>query len=302
MKPLKAWRDEAEFFSAHGWRIASWVTTNPDPDAPWLLLIHGFPTSSWDWSAVWPAISARFNLAAADMLGFGLSDKPSNIKYSIDAQADLQEAMLEQLGVGEAHVFAHDYGDTVAQELLARHNEGALSFSLKSVCFLNGGLFPEQHRPRLIQKIGLSPLGGLLGLMMSRDTLRKNFDQIFGENTKASDEEIDGHWELLVENDGSKIFHKLLHYMPERKIHRERWVGALKNARIPLRLINGGQDPVSGRHLYDHYRQELADADAVLLDNIGHYPHTEAPDQVASAFLDFHHKLSFSQRTIKNGE
>ncbi len=291
MKPLDEWRDASNSFVAHGWRIASWAPQRPDDAKPWLLLIHGFPTSSWDWTGVWPMLESRFNLAAIDMLGFGLSDKPRNIRYRIADQADLQEVLLEQLGVGDAHVLAHDYGDTVAQELLARHHENALSFSLKSVVLLNGGLFPEQHRARLIQKLGLSPIGGLVSRRLSRDTLRKGFDEIFGTNTKAADEEIDNHWALLSQNDGNRIFHKLLHYIPERREHRERWVGALQQATIPIGLIDGGADPISGKHMFDYFKEQVPLAAATLLDDIGHYPQTEDPERVAELFLQFHEKI-----------
>ncbi len=291
MTPLDQWRKDGKFFEANGYRLAFWATDTPDDAKPWLLLIHGFPTSSWDWSPTWPALEEKFNLAAMDMLGFGLSDKPANIRYSIMHQADFYEALLERLGVSEAHIFAHDYGDTVAQELLARHNEKSLSFSIKSICFLNGGLFPEQHRPRPVQKLALTPFGPIIGMMLTRDKLRKNFDDIFGANTKASDLEIDGHWALFEENGGGKIFHKLMQYIPERKANRGRWVGALMEAHIPLRLIDGGVDPVSGKHLYDYYLDMVPNADAVLLEDIGHYPHTEAPERVLNAFFSFHQKF-----------
>lgn len=291
MTPLDLWRNEAQRFSAAGRSIAYWTADEDDEDKPWLLLIHGYPTSSWDWTFVWDGLSARFRLAALDMLGFGLSDKPREDVYSIAGQADLQEALLERLGAGEAHILAHDYGDTVAQELLARHNEGSLSFSLRSLCFLNGGLFPEQHRARPIQKLGLTPLGPILGLMMSKARLRSTFDAIYGPNSKASDAEIDAHWQLIRESGGAGVLHRLLHYIPERRLYRPRWVGALKEARCPLRLIDGGSDPVSGRHLYEYYLEQVPRADAVLLEAAGHYPHTEAPDAVLEAFLAFQDKL-----------
>ncbi len=290
MKPLAAWREDAQYFEAHGHRLAYWAFEE-DAAKPWLLLIHGYPTSSWDWSAMWPTLSKKFNLAALDMLGFGLSDKPGNIAYSLVDQADLQEALLERLGVGDAHLLVHDYGNSVAQELLARHNEGSLSFSINSLCFLNGGLFPEQHRPRPIQKFGLSPFGFLLGFLMTRASFKKSFSEIFGAQTQPDDEELDAHWSLIREQSGQKIQHKLLQYIPERSTKRERWVGALLEARIPLRLIDGGADPVSGKHLYDYYRETVPNADAVLFEDIGHYPQTEAPERIIEAFFNFHLKI-----------
>jgi pimeloyl-ACP methyl ester carboxylesterase len=76
--------------------------------------------------------------------------------------------------------------------------------------------------------------------------------------------------------------------MAERRAHRERWVGALVNATIPLRLVDGPEDPVSGAHLAARYRELVPDADVVLLPGIGHYPQVEAPEQVVAAFLAFH--------------
>ncbi len=291
MKSVAVWKKDAKSLNAGGRRLAYWTSSDKDETKPWLLLIHGYPTSSWDWTFVWRALSEHFRLAALDMLGFGLSEKPKDIVYAISMQADFQEALLEHLGVGEAHILAHDYGDTVAQELLARHNEGALSFLLKSVVFLNGGLFPEQHRARPIQKLGLTPIGFVLGLLLSRARLRQTFDGIFGPNTRASDEEIDAHWSLMTEGGGKLVMHKLLRYIPERREHRARWVGALQSAAIPLRLIDGGADPVSGAHLYHHYKEHVPNADAVLLETIGHYPQTEAPDAVVRCFLEFHHRM-----------
>ncbi len=295
MIPLKTWRKRAQYFEAGGNRLAYWqsgAALDEVANKPLVLLIHGYPTSSWDWSAVWPALKKSYRLAAIDMLGFGLSDKPKSLRYRIADQADLQEAFMAHLGESNAHILAHDYGDTVAQELLARHNERALSFVVNSVFFLNGGLFPEQHRPRLIQKIGLSPVGALLGLVMSQERLRRAFDEIFGPRTKPSDEEIAGHWALIREQGGAKLLHKLLHYIPDRAAHRERWVGALREARAPITLLDGGADPVSGVHLYDYWREQIPGAEAVLLPEIGHYPQTEAPGEVVAAFEAFQQKLS----------
>ena len=298
MIPLDDWRQSAQFADLCNRKIAFW-DSGADDEKPTLLLIHGYPTSSWDWSWMWPSLKARFRLLALDMLGFGLSEKPRKHDFPIVFQADLQEALLERMGIGEAHVLTHDYGNTVGQEILARHNEHGLSFALKSMCFLNGGLFPEQHRARPVQKLGLSPLGPLLGLTMSEARLGKAFNEIFGPNTKPSDEEISGHWTLISEQSGHRILHKLLSYIPQRRENRERWVGALVDARIPMRLIDGGFDPVSGEHLYHYYKEQVPNADAILLDDIGHYPQTEAPAAVLDAFNSFHDSITPAISTAK---
>lgn len=290
MIAIDEWIRRAQYFDHDGRRIAYWTASLQDAARPTLLLIHGYPTSSWDWSAMWPRLEPRFRLIAVDMAGFGLSDKGAR-DYPIAMQADILEAALARLGVGVAHVLSHDYGDTVAQELLARQKDGALSFRMQSLVLLNGGLFPEMHRARPIQKLGLTPFGFLIGAMMTKASMRRALDEIFGPHTKASDAEIDGHWRLINEGGGRRALHRLLSYIPQRRENRARWVGALQSASIPVRLVDGGADPVSGAHLYEYYRQVVPNADAALLPDIGHYPQTEAPDAVAEALFEFHARM-----------
>lgn len=281
---LDEWRAQGQGFSFKGHAIRYWVAGAPDAEP--LLLIHGFPTASWDWHYLWQALAQRYRVIACDMLGFGYSAKPCGHVYSLLEQADLQQALLAQLGIGgPVHVLAHDYGDSVAQELLARHHEGRIR--LASCVFLNGGLFPETHRPVLMQKLLLSPLGPLLGKLFSRAKLKANLTKVFGPHTPPSEAELDAFWSLIAHNDGPAVMHRLIRYMPERRQQRERWVAAMQKGGVPLRVIDGALDPISGAHMVARYRELIANADTVLLEQIGHYPQTEAPAEVLAHYLQF---------------
>ena len=254
---------------------------------PVIFLIHGFPTSSWDWAPIWDELSASYRVVAIDLLGFGFSDKPNPYTYSIMEQADLCETLVRRLDLDELHVLAHDYGDTVAQELLARQNEGNGAGRWLSVCFLNGGLFPETHRARLIQKLLLSPIGPAINRLSSKRTFDRSFSSVFGERTKPSRNDLADFWGLINHNNG-KIFHRLITYMSDRRVHRERWVSALRNGIVPIGLINGSVDPVSGAHMVARYREVVsADHFVAELPTIGHYPQVEAPADVLSAYRRF---------------
>ena len=272
---LDDWIASARQDDINGHRIAWWTAGAGRP----LLLIHGYPTSSWDWHRIWGALAEERHVIALDMLGFGLSEKPPS-GYSIHKQTELHEALLATLGVGEFDAVVHDYGVSVGQELLARRNEGSGAAGLRRIVFLNGGLFPEQHRALPIQKLGISPFGFLVGLLMNRKRFGENFSQVFGSQTRPTDTELDEFWHLISHNHGHRLMHKLLHYIRDRREHRDRWVTALQQAQVPIKLINGGADPVSGRHLYDYFREMVPNAEAVCFDDIGHYPQTEAPDRV----------------------
>lgn len=249
-----------------------------------LLLVHGFPTSSWDWEAVWPQLAARHRLLAPDLLGFGRSAKPAGHTYRIAEQADLLVELLRQAGISRCHVLAHDYGNTVVQELLARDLEGTLPMRLGSVVFLNGGLFPECHRPVLLQRLLLTPLGPLLARLTSRRRFAANLRRIFGAQTPPSSTQIDGFWALLQENRGIDALPRLLRYIPERHAQRQRWVGALQNSQVPIGFINGSVDPISGAHMAARWRELLGEQGLIELPGIGHYPQLEAPSDVLKAY------------------
>ncbi len=253
-----------------------------------VVLIHGFPTSSWDWSKVWPILSKSYRLICMDMLGFGYSDKPKHHHYTMMEQADLHEALFEYLQLEQFVVLAHDYGDSVAQELLARQNQGYGIGHWQAVCLLNGGLFPETHRARFIQKLLISPFGPIVNRFVNKRRFQRSLKAIFGRKTKPRANELDSFWYLVQYGGGDKLFYKLINYMTERKIHRERWLNALKDSKVPIALLNGSQDPVSGAHMVARY-QELLGPPAMLvaLPLIGHYPQVEAPEEIAQHFLAF---------------
>lgn len=281
------WQQDGKWFSYGEHAIFSRMAGRGEP----LVLLHGFPTASWDWNRLWPLLAHHYEVLAMDMLGFGFSDKPVNYAYSIDDQADLQQGWIEGLGLKRVHLFAHDYGCSVTQELLAREQEGMLRFSIASVCFLNGALFPEVHRPLLIQKLLCSPVGGLVSRGLTRRTFDHNFCRLFSPQRRPSNEELDNFWQLLTYNNGRGILHRLIHYMEERRCHRNRWVGALQAARQPMRLISGTADPVSGVAMAMRYRELVPSPDVVSLRGVGHYPHYECPGDVYRAFREFQKSL-----------
>jgi pimeloyl-ACP methyl ester carboxylesterase len=265
------WRGERIFFRAEG-------TGEP------VLLVHGFPTASWDWSPLWPCLASRYRLLTLDMIGFGFSAKPRAFPYSIMAQADLFGALLERERVTSYRLLAHDYGDTVAQELLARQADPA-SPRIVSVCLLNGGLFPEAHHALVTQKLLASPLGPLVARLGGYRSFARAMRRIWGRHP-VSEAELRAMWRLITEHDGQAVMPQLIGYLAERRAHRSRWVGALTGAKMPLRFIDGLVDPISGADMVARYRELVPHPDIVELPGVGHYPQLEAPGDVAAAVLE----------------
>ena len=271
------WRAQGSTFEWQGQR----VFYRAEGRGEVVLAVHGFPTASWDWWAIWPQLTRHYRVLALDMVGFGFSAKPIGFPYSIFPQADLCEALLARENATRYRLLAHDYGDTVAQELLARQS-GARA-KIVAACLLNGGVFPELHRPLLTQKLLASPLGPLVARLSSFKTFAQSMRRIWGG--PVDDQELRAMWQLVEHEDGMAVMPKLIGYIDERRRYRARWVGALIEARMPLCFINGLADPISGAHMAARYRELVPDPDVVELRGIGHYPQLEAPDAVADAIL-----------------
>ena len=286
MTDIQSWLERGQFAELRGRRIF-YLDENQDA-AETIVLVHGFPTSSWDWQAIWDGLAKEYRVCALDMLGFGYSDKPRRHTYSIHEQADIVTDFIDHLGIGTAHILAHDYGDTVIQEVMARYNERQLGFNITSVCLLNGGLFPETHQALLIQKLLLSPIGPLINALTRKKQFDRSFSRVFGPNTKPDPDDLQSFWELINHNDGRHIFHNLMTYMTDRKNNRQRWIDAIADFRGPVALINGSADPVSGAHMTDRYKELLGEpAYFKALPDIGHYPQVEAPDMVLASYREF---------------
>lgn len=281
---LQRWKAAGRWFDHLGFEVFHRV----EGAGPHLLLVHGYPFSSFDWSLIWPALTERFEVVAPDMLGMGFSAKPVRYDYSVHHHADMHEALLTSMGVTECHVLAHDIGDSVAQELLARGH-----LSIKSITWLNGGLFYEAYTPRLIQRLlSTTPLGDVVArwsrVILTDSVLDRTLDELFGPDTKPSPRLLEQFHQIMDYNDGRRVTHKVGRFVLDRYHHRDRWVRAMRDTKVPMRLVNGPIDPNSGRHMADRYRELIPNPDVVMLgDRIGHWPQIEDPDGVLRAFLDF---------------
>jgi len=279
------WRRAGESFRHDGHNY--FYREAGDPEDPTVLLLHGFPTSSWDWHAVWPRLAEDRHLVAADMLGYGFSDKPRNHRYSLFDQTDFQVALLDHLGVERLQILAHDYGDTVAQEFLAREIEGDLELEVRSITLLNGGLDYEAIEQRPIQRILRNRVvGPMAAQLMTYALFARRFSTIFGPDTQPAERELKQFWEAILYNGGPGVVHEVIQYLGERDHHRERWVGALRDTEIPLRFVVGPEDPVSGENIAVRFERVVPDPDVFRLQGIGHYPQTEAPERTLEPVLE----------------
>jgi pimeloyl-ACP methyl ester carboxylesterase len=245
-------------------------------------MLHGFPTWSYDYAAVASDLARDHDVITLDFLGYGASDKPNPYAYSVPESADVVEDLVAHLGVKSMRLLIHDYGVIVGQELLDRASRGQLGFAIDSLVVLNAGIVYSAYRPTRMQKLLIRPIvGKLLANRVSAARVRAALDAVRG--SALTDSEFDDLWLGMSRDNGNKLWHLLIKYNAERAIHHRRWENALANWNGPLHLVWGLDDPVSGRHVLEQATRVLPRATVTELAGVGHFPQSEAPQDVAAA-------------------
>lgn len=256
-----------------------------------LLIIHGYPYNSFEWKDTIEELSKTYKVTFFDLLGMGFSDKPKNHKYSFEEYCDIVNALLKNLNINETHIFSHDLGVSVTQELIARNAEGKNSFKIKSSAFMNGSLFIDVYRPRLIQKLlSKSPtlIGEILSKIMSKSMVNKSVKSVFGPFTQPTEDFLDNQWEILNYNQGKNITYLIGRLVFEKYKYLNRWVNAMQTTTIPMCYICGPFDPNSGINMAKRYEELIPNPKVYLMsENIGHWPQLEDQKKVLEIYLTF---------------
>lgn len=277
----EAWRRTGELIEIGGHRI--FVRDQAGTGSP-LLLLHGYPSSSYDWRRAFELLPDR-RMTSFDFLGFGLSDKPREHVYSLHAQAHLVQAIAARWPREPVVLVAHDMGTSVLTELLARDIEGRLPFELAAVLLFNGSIVIERASLTIGQKLLRSRLGPLAARLTNERTFRAQFARVFSPAHPLSAEEAADQWALLAYNDGHRILDRLTFYLRERVTHAARWHGALRDWPGRLELSWAERDPVCTEAVLQAVLALRPDAPLTRMPGLGHYPQLEDP-ATAIAVID----------------
>lgn len=277
---VSAWRGRGEDEEFRGRRIH---VLRREGSEPLLLLLHGFPSSSYDWRLLLE-LEIDHAILAPDFLGFGLSEKPRDHNYDLHWQADVVEELVRRAGqTRPVFILAHDMGTSVATELMARDLDGSLGIDLVGGLLLNGSMIQDAASPTLGQRLLRSAVGPLFSRLSSERFFRQQFGSIFSPGHPLTDAEAEDQWELICAGGGRTLNHRTIAYMEERFKHADRWHGALRDWEKPLTLAWGMLDPVATEAVLDAVIALRPEAPVTRFEDVGHYPQIEDPGRVATA-------------------
>jgi len=254
----------------------------------YILVLHGYPTSSYDYFKILETLSSTYRVIIPDHLGFGLSDKPKNYSYSLVDQADVIEALINKLNIEQCHLIAHDYGTSIATELIARHNSANLSFEIDQLILCNGSIHIEFSQLRLIQKLLLNKvIGPTIAPFISLKTFERNMRNIFYNADSLSQEEVKIMWQFIEYNKGKRVIPKITQYIRERRSKWDRWIGGLKKTQLNTLILWSAEEPVAVPIIAKTLNSEIKNSHIIWLENCGHFPMLECPEDWVKPVMDF---------------
>jgi pimeloyl-ACP methyl ester carboxylesterase len=284
---VTAWREQGDVEPVAGHEI--FVVDRGPAEAPAIVLLHGFPGSSFDWRHVVAALSARWRVLAFDFLGFGLSAKPFDNGYSLFDQADITTELLLAHGIDRATLVAHDMGDTVAAELLMRSNEDRPGVVWAGCVLTNGSIFIDMAQLTAGQQGLLAMPDEPLAESLGFDGLRYGLQASFPPDRPDPDE-LDAMVRLTMHGDGDRLLPRVIRYIEQRRRHQPRFTAGLADFPGPMVAAWGDLDPIAVPAMPDRLgglRDEAGlDIEVVHWPDIGHWPSVEAPDLVAGLIAD----------------
>jgi haloalkane dehalogenase len=248
-----------------------------------VVFVHGTPTWSFEYRHVIRAASDSCRCIAADHLGFGLSDRPSTAAYTPEAHSGRLREFVDGLGLERFALVVHDYGGPIGLPL-------ALEGRVTRLVILNSWMWSFDDDPEMTKRGKM--VSGALGRWMYRNlnaSLRMLMPSAYGTRSRLTkaihrqylepfrnpDDRVLVLWPLAYALLGSSSFYHSLY----RQIERLR--------AIPTLIIWGRKDSAFRPHVFDRWRRELPDASVLALDDAGHWPHEEAPAEVAEAISEF---------------
>ena len=284
MNPLaEAWRARGQVVRLCNRKIFTVdIPAQGTEDLPPLLVLHGFPTSSFDFHRVADGLAAHRRVLLFDMLGYGLSEKP-DVPYRLAAQADLAIALTASLGIDRLGLLTHDIGDTVGGELLARQMEGGWGVEITDRTLANGSIYIELAHLSAGQLFLLDLPDRRLDddTLVDRSTVLAGLAATLGPGG-AADDEAGAQWEMIAHLEGHRLLPRTIRYIEERRRNEGRFTTPIEEHPSPLTVVWGGGDPIAVAAMTDRLLRARPDARLHLLDRVGHYPMIEAPDR----FLD----------------
>jgi pimeloyl-ACP methyl ester carboxylesterase len=260
-----------------------------DPQAPAVVLLHGFPTSSHMFRNLIPALADRYHVIAPDYIGFGQSAMPSpdQFPYTFDALTDITSGLLDQLGIGRIAMYVQDYGAPVGWRLALRNPQRITAIiSQNGNAYTDGfvkpfwdGLFAYAQSP------GPRTEGPVRGALTAQVTRWQYVNGVSDESLVSPDNWI--HDQALLDRPGNdEIQLKLFRDYPSNVELYPAVQQYFRDSQVPLLAVWGANDEIFGPDGARAFERDLRNAEIHLVES-GHFALESHLQTITTHIRDF---------------
>ena len=259
------------------------------PEAPVLLLLHGFPASSFMFRDLMARLSERFHVIAPDYPGFGYSDAPQDgVAYTFDYLAEIMGSFVEQLGLKKYAIYMQDFGGPVGFRLASRHPESVSFFVIQNANAYEEGLPDSFWAP--VRQLWADPSQENFDRIREAGISRAALEWNYTHGVKDSETVSPDSWVLqdaLLSQPGKKdLMLKLLYDYRTNPPQYPKWHDYFRRHQPPALIAWGKNDiifPESGAH---PYKRDLNNVDLHLLDT-GHFALEDHAEEISGLIQKF---------------
>jgi pimeloyl-ACP methyl ester carboxylesterase len=256
-------------------------------DAPTIVLLHGFPSSSREFDALIPLLATRYHLIAPDFPGFGHSDAPptSSYAYTFDNLARTTNRLLEQLKIDKYTLYLHDYGGPVGFRIVTSHPERLQAFIIENANAYKEGLGakwvgiaqywddPKAHPEVFDAFVSFDATE-------QRHTLGTSHPERYNPDTWIDE------YAHLSRPGQREIQASLLYDYRTNVASYPVWQAWLREHKPRTLVVWGGNDPSFIAAGGKAFKRDVPDAEIYMLD-AGHFALDEKNDEIATLILAF---------------
>ncbi|OBH31023.1 alpha/beta hydrolase [Mycobacterium sp. E342] len=267
-----------------------------DPNAPALVLLHGFPTSSYMFRHLLPALADRYHVIAPDHLGFGLSDAPSvqQFDYTFDALTDLTAGLVRALGIDRYAMYVQDYGAPIGWRLALRDPSAITAIITQNGNGYDAGFVDDFWKVvRAYQGEQTPETEAAVRQFLTLDATRWQYVTGVPDETLLDPESWLHDYALISRPGNDLVQLKLLRDYATNAPLYPRLHDYFRASQVPLLAVWGRGDEIFGPAGAEAFTDDLPDAEIRLLDG-GHFLLESALDEVAELILRFLAKVDMT--------
>ncbi len=239
-----------------------------------ILFIHGLGSAADRWMKIPDELSSDFHSVAIDLPGFGESDKPANIDYTIDQFRQFIMSFQKEISIddGQTSLVGHSLGGYIASEIAIQNQN-----QVRQLVLIDSSGMLTQTTPILEEYLNAA-------MNPSKNNVRKAFEKMVADPSRVPSQLVDGFIRRINLPNAKHAFESTLDYSTKTQIglHRLRQINP-----TPTLILWGVHDNVIPLDHSKIFKEAIDNSRLEIIDDAGHAPFAEKPDQVCKIIKNF---------------